>query len=238
MATIASIENLAIRLLTDHGLYQQGWRFRWDNARRRAGACHYADLDISGSRHLLPPASDAEIRETLLHEIAHALTRKHGHGPVWKAKLIEIGGGGARTHQLETVKGRYDVVCERCGIVGDNHRSSREWRLRVYRHRKCGGRLSLVDVRPPKGTPTKRGLTVASNPATATRPCACGCGDTTKGGRYRPGHNSKHLAQQFALVVTGVKTGGEALREFRWSDTVALHDQLADRLDRWEARHP
>lgn len=162
--SMRAIKQLADSLLTEHGLYQQGWRFRWDNGKRRAGACHYADLHITGSRYLLPTAPDAQIRETLLHEIAHALTPGRGHGPVWRAKLIEIGGSGARTHRLETVKGRYDVVCENCGPVGNNHRSSRAWDLRLYRHRPCGGRMFLVDARPPKPAVSTRGLTVASDP--------------------------------------------------------------------------
>ena len=37
-----------------------------------------------------------QVRETILHEIAHLLTPKHGHNRIWSDKCKEIGGIGTR----------------------------------------------------------------------------------------------------------------------------------------------
>jgi predicted SprT family Zn-dependent metalloprotease len=43
---------------------------------------------------LLPYCKPKEITNTILHEIAHALTPGHKHDYVWRQKFIEIGGDG------------------------------------------------------------------------------------------------------------------------------------------------
>lgn len=50
-------------------------------------------------------------------------------------------------------------------------------------------------------SPTKRpgGGSTASKP----RPCTCGCGETTGGGLYRPGHDARHVSQLTAKVRAG-----------------------------------
>lgn len=55
----------------------------------------------------------------------------------------------------------------------------------------------LVDTEATEGTPTPR------EPRRSTRgtgaPCLCGCEETTGGGKFRPGHDSKYLAKLVAL---------------------------------------
>ena len=210
------IQGLATALLTDYDLYTKGWRFDWDNGKRRLGACHYSAKRITMSRHLVANCDDAEIRETLLHEIAHALTPGHHHDDVWRAKLISMGGTGARTHQVETIKGRYDLVCANCGVVGNRHQAQGTWKRNVgapspisyYTHRKCGGKMWLVDTKaavvavqvPVHATPAQIKLALAA-PAPAANPglvCHCGCNGTTKGGAYLPGHDARHVSEVFA----------------------------------------
>lgn len=66
------------------------WEFYWDRARRRLGACWYVKRCISLSWHLLGEkgCSGRELRDTILHELAHALAFTHegarGHGSSWK----------------------------------------------------------------------------------------------------------------------------------------------------------
>ena len=40
--------------------------------------------------------SDKSIFDTIVHEIAHALTKGDGHGYFWRKKCIELGGDGQR----------------------------------------------------------------------------------------------------------------------------------------------
>lgn len=69
-------------------------------------------------------------------------------------------------------------------------------------------------------------------PATTPGPvCAHGCGETTKGGRYRPGHDAKHVANLWADIQAKLKTPAEALAELDGQPN--LHNKLVARL--WKA---
>ena len=112
------------KLLAEHGLLQQGWRFDLDNGKVRVGCCHTSKKLITYSVHYLREPIES-IRDTILHEIAHALTPDDkGHGWEWEQKCIEIGAKPERlAHELETnLKYNYVIECPECG-----------WK--VYRHR-------------------------------------------------------------------------------------------------------
>ena len=47
----SDVPHIAAHLLEQYGLARQGWTFRWDSARRRAGCCRYDRKVISLSRH-------------------------------------------------------------------------------------------------------------------------------------------------------------------------------------------
>ncbi|UFU06826.1 SprT-like domain-containing protein [Ruania halotolerans] len=86
---------LGRQLLNEHGLTE--WQLRLDSARRRAGLCRYDTRTISLSRHLVPLLDDDAVRDTVLHEIAHALAGpRSGHGPRWRQIAVEIGASGQR----------------------------------------------------------------------------------------------------------------------------------------------
>lgn len=83
-------EATALRLMRTHGL--GAWRFAFDRAKTRAGICRYDSHTIGLSRTLTQLHTDAEVRDTILHEIAHALVGpEHGHGRVWRARALDIG---------------------------------------------------------------------------------------------------------------------------------------------------
>ena len=61
------------------------WRFRFDHAKRRAGACTHSTRTISLSGPLTDLYDATTIRGVILHEIAHALVGPaHGHDAAWK----------------------------------------------------------------------------------------------------------------------------------------------------------
>lgn len=92
---LRAVRALGAELLALHGL--TSWRFTFDNAKRRAGACKFDSRTISVSRHLMALYSEEHVRDTILHEIAHALVGpKHGHDGVWRAKARAIGCSGSR----------------------------------------------------------------------------------------------------------------------------------------------
>lgn len=90
----AEVEALAQELMAQHGLLPQ-WSFAWDHARTRAGHCRFADHTITVSRPLLELYDVELVRETLLHEIAHALVGPgHKHDTVWRQTARRIGASG------------------------------------------------------------------------------------------------------------------------------------------------
>ena len=89
----------ARRLATDLMQHHQltGWRLVFDRARTRAGVCRYDRREIGLSRVLTALHPPDLVRETILHEIAHALTGPgHAHDAVWRATARGIGGDGRR----------------------------------------------------------------------------------------------------------------------------------------------
>lgn len=99
---------LARNLLDEHGL--SDWKVRIDNAQRRLGACFHSKKVISLSRQFIATGTDAQLRNTILHEIAHAHAgHGAGHGPAWKAAAARIGADPTRlSHapEMRDVKAR------------------------------------------------------------------------------------------------------------------------------------
>lgn len=86
---------LADELMAHHRLI--GWRLRFDHARTRAGVCRYDRREIGLSRVLTVLHPPDLVRQTILHEIAHALAGPgHAHDAVWRATALAIGGDGRR----------------------------------------------------------------------------------------------------------------------------------------------
>ena len=103
-------------LLTQHGLWEQGWRFALDNAKVRMGACNYTKKRIQFSRNFLHVAP-AEITDTLLHEIAHAIAgHRAGHSYLWKSVARSIGASPERCHDEEaSAEYNWKMECPSCG---------------------------------------------------------------------------------------------------------------------------
>lgn len=88
--------NMLIQEMRNNGLLEQGWRYDFNNRKAALGACNYTKSTIELSAPLVRVNDEARIRNTILHEIAHALTRGHGHDHVWRSKFISLGGNGQR----------------------------------------------------------------------------------------------------------------------------------------------
>lgn len=82
-------------LLAEHGLVD--WALDFDDAKVRAGLCRFDRRTISLSRPLTVLYGRSQVRETILHEIAHALVGpEHGHDATWRATALGIGSTGRR----------------------------------------------------------------------------------------------------------------------------------------------
>lgn len=145
-------KRLAKDLMTQHGLTAMGWSFCFDRAVKRLGLCKYSTKTISVSRDLTRLNPDTQVRNTLLHEIAHALVGvNHGHNETWRSKAVSIGCNGQRcTDSVVKAVPKHKIVCGVCLASWDCFRRprglDRSW------HKTCGpqskGRLSLLEVMP------------------------------------------------------------------------------------------
>jgi len=109
---VAEARELATDLMNKHGL--TGWRLIFDNARTRAGVCRYDRKQIGLSRILTALHSDEQVTDTILHEIAHALTGPgHGHDRVWRATAKRLGCSPTRCIPADAprVEGAWEGSC-------------------------------------------------------------------------------------------------------------------------------
>lgn len=94
-ASVEEVTTILARTLMDHhGLHD--WKLEWsDTHGKAAGRAYYRPKVILLNREYLLDTAARNIRETILHEIAHALVKTDDeHGEAWWLKLLEIGGDG------------------------------------------------------------------------------------------------------------------------------------------------
>ena len=99
------MERLAAQELIEAEMRKHGlgdWRFRWANTYRRIGCCRWWLKTIEVSLPFALVADPIEVLDTVLHEIAHALTKNAAavagtlglvqpHGAEWKAMARKVG---------------------------------------------------------------------------------------------------------------------------------------------------
>ncbi|MDN5796507.1 MAG: SprT-like domain-containing protein [Intrasporangium sp.] len=131
--------SVARALVREHGL--DGWTVGLDRAKARAAACHFRDRRITLSGHLTALHAEHEVRDSILHEIAHALVGpRHGHDEVWRATALAIGSSGTRCVQDgPAVTGNW------WGRCGAGHRTTRH--RRPERVMTCAQCSPAFDVR-------------------------------------------------------------------------------------------
>jgi predicted SprT family Zn-dependent metalloprotease len=141
---LLSAQTLAAQLLQTYGL--KSWKFKFDRARLRFGCCNFSTKTISLSRVLTELNPPDKVRDTLLHEIAHALVGKnHAHGQKWKAKARELGCSPRRCYQYAEIvipKGKYTAKCESCEKEFQAQRKRRGVACRACCKAKNGGKYS------------------------------------------------------------------------------------------------
>ncbi len=107
---LAEANTLLKTEMQQHQLIERGWIGKFDNAKRRFGVCRYGskhkEISISQPLTILNPES--EVRDTILHEIAHALAWEEfgencGHDERWKAICRRIGARPERCYDDEEV---------------------------------------------------------------------------------------------------------------------------------------
>jgi predicted SprT family Zn-dependent metalloprotease len=138
--------HLARTFMREHGLAD--WTFAFDHARRRFGACNYTRRRITLSRSLTLLNGIDEVRDTVLHEIAHALCPGDKHGPRWRATCAQIGARPKRCYTDDDVcspprtPARFLLGCARCDWWAPRRRRVRG----RYVCKTCRGRVVYRDA--------------------------------------------------------------------------------------------
>ena len=130
-------EKLAIELIRKHITAGPIWTFRYNDCKASGGRCLYGSKIIELSRDYTRLREEFWVRDTILHEIAHALTPNAHHGPAWVKKALEIGCNGKRCFTDMALPGPYVGTCP----AGHKH----------YRFKKQGSKLkSSCQICQPK----------------------------------------------------------------------------------------
>lgn len=135
MSDAQSVQRMADALIAEH--LGAPWTFGFDNAKRRAGACDFARHRITLSRYLSARYDDHTNRQTILHEIAHALVgAEAGHNAQWKRSALSLGYVGGVTHHGETA----EELAPWVGVCPAGHIA--------YRHRRTTRPTSCAKCSP------------------------------------------------------------------------------------------
>lgn len=157
-----TIEKIVEQHLASNSL--SDWSFAWDHARRRLGSCRYIDKKITLSRYFVAcnEASQNQILDTILHEIAHALAWKHhqekGHGPYWRSYCAKLGAIPKTTASSSEIIGfpyKYYVKIKNTNeIVGKYYRKPKFARyiknVFLKGRPETKGMLELVSITAPE----------------------------------------------------------------------------------------
>ena len=137
-------KNLALSLMDEHGLLNAGWNFKWSKAKYALGTCIHSYKIIKLSIVYAADTTEENVKDTILHEIAHALIGSfHGHDNTWKAKCIEIGANPVRSSKSYNVpQGKYVITCPVHGILGYYYR-----RIDETAKRRCKLCSSIVEIK-------------------------------------------------------------------------------------------
>lgn len=151
------VETLARELMDKHGF--ESVPFKFDGGLRRFG--RYREYRgrpelISLSRHWATRRPESDVRNTILHEIAHAIAgAAAGHGPKWKAAALAVGARPERCSSIpleETNKlAKYHVYCD-CSVhkgkvVMPLFRLSKTWQRGGWVCKFSKNKFRVVEVR-------------------------------------------------------------------------------------------
>lgn len=145
---------LAHALMAEHSIDRAGWTFSFDEAVQRMGCCRYGKKQISLSRHFTQAASEARVRDVILHEIAHVFVPSGKHDLQWKAVAMRLGAdpkacgenpfvtsSEENARRLAAVDGKPYVRIAKARVRGNRYRILRENRATVVLVDDGGGEV-------------------------------------------------------------------------------------------------
>ena len=111
------VTTMAKEEMKKFGLMDDGWQFKLSRANTQFGLCQHGRKTIKVSKLLASVNDPLRVRNTILHEIAHALVGPRvGHGDRWRKQAMALGCSGRAGSKLTMVEAPLRVLhCHRCG---------------------------------------------------------------------------------------------------------------------------
>jgi predicted SprT family Zn-dependent metalloprotease len=138
-------EKLALRLMKQHGLGD--WTYATNSRKRTLGLCFSHLKLIELSTYFIHNNEPQIVRETILHEIAHALVgSRHGHDEVWMDMAERLGCQPRRKAKGAYMPpGPWQAHCGGCGQVFSRHRRPKY--ISGINCKACGPKLGRLQFR-------------------------------------------------------------------------------------------
>ena len=137
---------LVLNELNKHNLNE--YTFEFSRAKRTKGQCWYIQKVIKLSKSYVELNSFQVVYNTILHEIAHALTYKKynvlGHNRIWKKVCYEIGCNGERINKDAINEYNYFYKCQKCGHIIGTYRKLKNVGNKF--HKNCGSEGRIIKV--------------------------------------------------------------------------------------------
>jgi len=146
---------LAVTLITHH--LPKEWKFEWNKRKSALGICNFTRKKIYLSEYFVSRIPDEQVKDTILHEIAHALADieygHRGHGWQWKRVCVRIGANPKRTHdgEVSNPNYRYKIKCKSCAKEHGRHRFNKakikqfQAGFSWFECNKCDARMDIYD---------------------------------------------------------------------------------------------
>lgn len=153
---IYEVERLARELMSKHNVGHL--TFKFDGGLQRIGSCRSRNNvahTITLSKHWATRLPEEEVRDVILHEIAHAIAgNREGHNHNWKAVARSIGAKPERCktgHADVAIElAKYHAICDchihKGQVLQAFNRMGKQWQ----RGKVCartGTRIRIVEVR-------------------------------------------------------------------------------------------
>ncbi len=136
---LSSAHELIWKAMLDHKLFDLGWSFEWSNEKTVFGRCKFGPKIIVMSKVLIEVNDEAEVCDTILHEIAHALVGpSHDHDFMWKLKAQQIGAKPVACSMAAQPPGKWVARCAGCGAEIQRYRRPKHFATPgAYSHKPC-----------------------------------------------------------------------------------------------------
>jgi predicted SprT family Zn-dependent metalloprotease len=129
---LKAAQDLAESLMQEHLDNPEDWTFEWETTVTQHGATYYRQCKIKLSRLTTEMEIEETVRDTMLHEIAHANVwdrgEERGHSAAWKREAKRLGAVPRPEGSGTTV----DIRAERAPWVGPCD-MGHEGRVRYWR---------------------------------------------------------------------------------------------------------